>query len=774
MKNLLIVESPAKAKTLKKYLGKDFEILASYGHVRDLLPKEGAVDIDHDFSMKYQLIEKNEKHVDAIVKAIKKADALYLATDPDREGEAISWHLYEILKQKKLLKDKPVHRVAFYEITKRAVNAAVENPRELSMELVNAQQARRALDYLVGFNLSPLLWKKIRRGLSAGRVQSPALRMIVEREEEIEKFIVREYWSIAASLTKKAERFTAKLTHYQDKKLEQFSITDSEQAAQVQETLLSAAAGKLVVTKVDKKQRKRNPSPPFTTSTLQQEASHKLGFTAQRTMRLAQQLYEGIDTGSGAVGLITYMRTDSVNLAQDALNEIRELIAVRYGKDNVPAQPHVYKTKSKNAQEAHEAIRPTAAERVPESIKDSLSADQYKLYDLIWKRTIACQMIPATLDTVAVDMTAGEGNIFRANGSVIVDPGFMAVYQESVDDPKDTAKGSSDDERRLPALLVGEKVDVLSIEPEQHFTEPPPRYGEASLIKALEERGIGRPSTYASIISTLQQREYVELDKRRFKPTDVGRIVNKFLTEYFTQYVDYDFTAQLEDELDEVSRGEKDWVPLLRDFWTPFKALVDNTQENVERKDVTQEALDEACPKCGKPLSIRLGRRGRFIGCTTYPECDYTRNLNEEAGAETVPEVVEGRTCPKCNSALIMRMGRYGKFIGCSTYPECKHIEPLEKPADTGVDCPVCHKGTLLKRKSRYGKIFYSCGTYPDCTYAVWNEPVNEPCPKCQWPLLTIKTTKRRGTEKVCPQKECGHAEPYAVEEAGAEPVDAG
>ncbi len=779
MKNLLIVESPAKAKTLKKYLGKDFEILASYGHVRDLLPKEGAVDIEHDFSMNYQLIEKNEKHVDAIVKAMKKADVLYLATDPDREGEAISWHLYEILKQKKCLKDKPVHRVAFYEITKRAVNAAVENPRELSMELVNAQQARRALDYLVGFNLSPLLWKKIRRGLSAGRVQSPALRMIVEREEEIEKFIVREYWSIAASLTKKGERFPAKLTHYQDKKLEQFSITDGEQAAQAQETLLRAAAGKLVVTKVDKKQRKRNPSPPFITSTLQQEASRKLGFTAQRTMRLAQQLYEGIDTGSGAVGLITYMRTDSVNLAQDALAEIRELIAVRYGKDNVPAQPHVYKTKSKNAQEAHEAIRPTAAERVPESIKDSLSADQYKLYDLIWKRTIACQMIPATLDTVAVDMVAGdasEGNIFRANGSVIVDLGFMAVYQESVDDAKDTpasagapGTGSSDDERRLPALLVGEKVDVLGIEPEQHFTEPPPRYGEASLIKALEEHGIGRPSTYASIISTLQQREYVELDKRRFKPTDVGRIVNKFLTEYFTQYVDYDFTAHLEDELDAVSRGEKEWVPLLRNFWTPFKALVDNTEENVERKDVTQEAMDEACPKCSKPLSIRLGRRGRFIGCTTYPECDYTRNLNEEAGAETVPEVVEGRTCPKCDSALIMRMGRYGKFIGCSTYPECKHIEPLEKPADTGVDCPVCHKGTLLKRKSRYGKIFYSCATYPDCTYAIWNEPVKEPCPKCQWPLLTIKTTKRRGTEKVCPQKECDHAEPHAVEDASAE-----
>ncbi len=768
-KKLLIVESPAKAKTLKKYLGKDFDILASYGHVRDLLPKEGAVDTEHSFDMKYQTIERNEKHVDAIASAMKKADVLYLATDPDREGEAISWHLLEILKEKKLIKDKPVHRVVFYEITKRAVNEAVANPRDISMELVNAQQARRALDYLVGFNLSPLLWKKIRRGLSAGRVQSPALRMIVEREQEIEKFITREYWTILSNLAKKGDRFSAKLTQYQGEKISQFSVTDGEQAAKIEEELLRAAAGALVVTKVEKKQRKRNPSPPFTTSTLQQEASRKLGFTAQRTMRLAQQLYEGIDIGGGAVGLISYMRTDSVSLANEALDDIRSLIATRFGSDNVPEQPHVYKTKSKNAQEAHEAIRPTAAERAPESIKDSLTADQYKLYDLIWKRTIACQMIHATLDTVSVDMSAGEGNLFRANGSTIVHPGFMAVYQESVDDSKEEGKDGEkegEDERRLPVLLAGEKIDLLGIQPEQHFTEPPPRYGEASLIKALEEHGIGRPSTYASIISTLQQREYVELDKRRFKPTDVGRIVNKFLTEYFTRYVDYDFTAHLEDELDAVSRGEKDWVPLLRDFWTPFKTQVDSTEENVKRQDVTQEALDEACPKCGKPLSIRLGKRGRFIGCTTYPECDYTRNLNEEAGAATEPEVVEGRTCPKCESPLIFRQGRYGKFIGCSNYPACKHIEPLEKPADTGVECPQCHKGTLLKRKSRYGKIFYSCATYPDCNYAVWNEPLIESCPKCQWPVMTIKTTKRRGTEKVCPQKECGYAEPYEAGEA--------
>ncbi|MEW6354147.1 MAG: type I DNA topoisomerase [Pseudomonadota bacterium] len=761
MKHLIIVESPAKAKTIKKYLGKNFEVLASYGHVRDLLPKEGAVDPDHGFAMKYQLIEKNEKHVDAIAKAMKKADALYLATDPDREGEAISWHLYEILKEKKLLKGKDVKRVVFHEITKRAINEAVEQPRELSTELVNAQQARRALDYLVGFNLSPLLWKKIRRGLSAGRVQSPALRMIVEREEEIEKFTPREYWTIEADASAKGQNFSAKLIEYQGKKITQFSVTDSGAAHKIEQELLLAAAGKLVVTKVDKKQRKRNPVPPFTTSTLQQEAARKLGFSAQRTMRTAQQLYEGIDTGQGAVGLISYMRTDSVNLAQEALQEIRALIATRYGEKNVPAQPQFYKNKSKNAQEAHEAIRPTSVERVPEMLKEHLSADQLKLYQLIWKRTVACQMIHATLDTVAVDLTAGKSGVFRANGSTVVEPGFMMVYQEGVD----TTVKSDEDERMLPLMLAGESVDLLGIRPEQHFTEPPPRYTEASLVKALEEHGIGRPSTYASIISTLLQREYVVLDKRQFTPTDVGRVVNKLLTQHFTQYVDYDFTAKLEDELDAVARGEKDWIPVMKEFWGPFKKQVDLKEETVTRKDVTQEALDEKCPKCGKPLSIRLGRRGKFIGCTGYPECDYTRNLDDKADA-VAPQVVEGRTCPQCSSPLVIKSGRYGKFIGCSNYPACKHIEPLEKPADTGVECPQCHQGTLLKRKSRYGKIFYSCATYPQCTYAVWNAPLAEPCPKCQWPILTIKTTKRRGTEKACPQKECGYTEPYEVEEA--------
>ncbi|WP_303909031.1 type I DNA topoisomerase [Thiohalomonas denitrificans] len=766
-KNLVIVESPAKAKTIKKYLGKDFEVLASYGHVRDLLPKEGAVDPEHDFAMRYQVIDRNAKHVDAIAKALKKADALYLATDPDREGEAISWHLYELLKERKLLKDKEVGRVVFNEITKGAVRDAVAHPRELSLDLINAQQARRALDYLVGFNLSPLLWKKIRRGLSAGRVQSPALRMIVEREEEIERFQSREYWSLEADVSSKGQNFAAKLTQYAGDKLNQFSVEDGDTAHDWERNLLKAADGRLTVDKVEKKQRRRNPAAPFTTSTLQQEASRKLGYTAQRTMRTAQQLYEGIDLGGETVGLITYMRTDSVNLAQEAIGEIRDFIGQRYGSDNIPKEPRLFKTKAKNAQEAHEAIRPTGITHVPESIKGYLSKDQAKLYELIWKRTVACQMIHATIDTVGVNLVCGEGNVFRANGSTVVNPGFMAVYQESVDDKKD----KEEEGKLLPPLLEGEKVDLLGIRPEQHFTEPPPRYTEASLVKTLEEHGIGRPSTYASIISTLQQREYVEMDKKRFIPTDVGRVVNKFLTQHFTNYVDYDFTAKLEDELDAISRGEAEWVPIMHRFWKPFHELVEDKEKSVQRKDVTQEELDEKCPKCGQPLSIRLGRRGRFIGCTAYPECDYTRNLGESADqAATEPEKVEGRTCPKCDSELIIRSGRYGKFIGCSSYPKCRYIEPLEKPADTGVECPECHKGSLLERRSRSGKTFYSCSRYPDCSYAVWSPPVAEACPKCHWPVLTIKTTKRRGTEKVCPRKECDFAEP--AEEKDEEPTE--
>jgi len=611
-KNLVIVESPAKSKTISKYLGKDFEVMASYGHVRDLVPKEGAVDPDNNFTMKYQVIERNEKHVKAIIRALKKADALYLATDPDREGEAISWHLIELLKERGALDGKNVHRVVFHEITKQAVQDAVDHPRELSGDLVGAQQARRALDYLVGFNLSPLLWKKVQPGLSAGRVQSPALRMIVERELEIEAFKAREYWTIEADVSKNEQPFASRLVSYKGDKVEQFSFENEASAREVEKTLLEAAGGEFKVVSVNKRQRRRNPTAPFTTSTLQQEASRKLGFNTQRTMRVAQKLYEGIELpGEGLVGLISYMRTDSVTLAEVAVTEIRDMIAERYGKQNVPDEPRVFKTKSKNAQEAHEAIRPTSVAHIPDEIRGSLDEDQYKLYSLIWKRTMACQMVPAVFDTVAIEMAVGDeqlGHRMRANGSVLVEPGFMAVYQEGKDDSKD-----DDSDRLLPEIDEGDTIRLDELRPEQHFTEPPPRFTEASLVKTLEEYGIGRPSTYASIIATLKNREYVEMDAKRFIPTDIGRIVNGFLTEHFTQYVDYDFTARLEDDLDEVSLGHKDWVPLLDDFWRPFIKLCEEKESSVTREQVAQARELGTDPKSGKPVTVRMGRYGPFV-----------------------------------------------------------------------------------------------------------------------------------------------------------------
>ena len=612
-KNLVIVESPAKAKTISKYLGKDFDVLASYGHVRDLIPKVGAVDPDNDFSMKYQIIERNEKHVNAIIRALKKADALYLATDPDREGEAISWHLIELLKEKDALNGKPVHRVVFHEITKAAVQHAIDNPRGLSDDLVGAQQARRALDYLVGFNLSPLLWKKVQRGLSAGRVQSPALRMIVERELEIEAFNAREYWTIEADVSKDEQPFLSRLVAYGGDKVEQFSFENETAARDVEKTILAAAGGKLTTESVTKRQRRRNPAAPFTTSTLQQESSRKLGFNTQWTMRVAQKLYEGIELpGEGNVGLISYMRTDSVTLAAVAVEEIRDVIAERYGAENVPESPREFKTKAKNAQEAHEAIRPTSVARTPDSLKGALDEDQFRLYSLIWKRTMACQMVPAVFDTVAIELAAGpgdDGHRFRANGSILVEPGFMAVYKEGHDE----AGKEDDGDRLLPNIEEGDVISLDELRPEQHFTEPPPRFTEASLVKTLEEYGIGRPSTYANIIATLKNREYVEIDSKRFFPTDIGRIVNGFLTDHFAQYVDYDFTAKLEDELDEVSLGKKDWVPLLDQFWKPFKALCNDKEDSVTREQVAQARELGTDPKSGKPMTVRMGRYGPFV-----------------------------------------------------------------------------------------------------------------------------------------------------------------
>jgi DNA topoisomerase-1 len=521
---------------------------------------------------------------------------------------------------------------------------------------------------------------------------------------------------------------------------------------------LEAAGDALEVIAVEKKQRKRHPAPPFITSTLQQEGARKLGFTAQRTMRVAQQLYEGVEVGGEAVGLITYMRTDSVSLAGEAIEEIRAFIGQRYGLEQVLPKPRRYKTQAKNAQEAHEAVRPTSVHRTPDALRPYLSEEQHRLYDLIWKRTLACQMIDATIDMLAVDFGCGEGNLFRATGSTLRDPGFVAVYQEGRDDGK-----GEPDEARLPSLQKGDRVPLSDIATVQHFTEPPPRYTEATLVKALEEYGIGRPSTYAAIISTLQQREYATLESKRFRPTDVGRVVNRFLTEHFHDYVDFGFTARLEDELDAVSRGEKEWTPLMEKFWADFKGLLDIKSETVSRRDATQQLLDEQCPKCGKPLATRLGRRGSFVGCTGYPDCDYTQSLDSEGKGAAAAQVVEGRRCPECDAPLIMRQGPYGPFVGCSTYPKCRFIEALDKPVDTGVTCPDCHKGTLKKRKSRRGKVFYSCATYPACRYALWNEPLAEPCPSCHWPITVLKASKREGTMRACPRTECGFKEPHAI-----------
>ena len=600
-KNLVIVESPAKAKTIKKYLGPEFEVLASYGHVRDLVEKTGAVDPDNGFAMHFEVTDDNEKHVAPIIKALKKAETLYLATDPDREGEAISWHLLELLRERKQLKDKPVHRVVFHEITKKAVQEAIEHPRQVSDDLVHAYLARRVLDFLVGYNLSPLLWKKLWGGLSAGRVQSPALRMICEREDEIERFIKQEYWTIESDALMDGQPVPGKLIEYQGKKLEQFDINTAALAGAARKALMSAANGNLTVTAVEKKQRKRNPAAPFTTSTLQQEASRKLGFGAQRTMRAAQKLYEA--------GFITYMRTDSMSLAGEAIAGIRQIIELRYGKDKLPPSPRMYKTKAKNAQEAHEAVRPTSAGTTPDMLPGSFTADQQRLYDLIWKRTVACQMTHALFDTVAVDLACGEGNRFRTTGSTLVEPGFISVYIEGTDD----VTADADDERSLPPLEKGDVLELRDIKTEQHFTQPPPRYSEASLVKSLEEHGIGRPSTYASIISTLQYRKYVEMDQRRFIPTMIGRTVSKLLTDHFTKYVDYGFTAKLEDELDAIARNEQEWIPLMDGFWTEFKALLEAKSESISPEEAKLTRVLGTDPKSGKPLSVKMGRFGPFV-----------------------------------------------------------------------------------------------------------------------------------------------------------------
>ncbi|GAB4294709.1 MAG: type I DNA topoisomerase [Desulfuromonadia bacterium] len=753
--SLVIVESPAKAKTIEKFLGPSYRVLASYGHVRALPSKQGSVDVDHGFAPNYQILPESKKHIDAIRKMLDNATELLLATDPDREGEAISWHLCEALGVGKGKLSIPVRRIVFHEITKQAILEAVRSPRSISDNLVNAQQARVILDYLVGFTLSPFLWKKIRYGLSAGRVQSVALRFICEREKEIRAFVEQEYWTIKGEFTTSdGQSLTAQLVEFDGAKLDKFTLSNEGDARRVVGSIVGLPCR---VSRLQKSQKKRNPAPPFTTSTLQQEASRKLGFSTKKTMSVAQKLYEGIDIGEGTVGLITYMRTDSVVLSSQALDETKRLIETIYGKEYALPRHRLFKNRAKNAQEAHEAIRPTSVVKTPAELKRYLTPDQFRLYDLIWKRTVACQMAEAILDQTSVDIAAGEKGLFRATGSVIRFPGYMKVYTEGVDDDQEEREGI------LPPMEEGAFLALKGLLPERHLTQPPPRYTEATLVKTLEEYGIGRPSTYASIMNTLLERKYARLEQKRFHPEDVGMVVNDLLTRHFSQYVDYGFTAALEEELDRVSRGEKEWKPLLQDFWGPFIQLVHQKEKEVSKSDITTESTDENCPECGRALVVKLGRRGKFIACSGYAEgCRYTRDMGGGNGGDRSESQVSTEICDKCGSPMLIKKGRYGAYLACSNYPACRNNQPLEKPKGTGIGCPKCGKGELTQKKSRYGKMFYSCNRYPDCTFALWDEPVARSCPKCGFPLLVRKFYKRKGEFFRCPQEGCGHEETSA------------
>jgi len=701
--NVVVVESPAKAKTINKYLGDDYKVLASYGHVRDLPEKEGSVEPEHDFRMHYDVLTEKKSHVNEIAKAVKGAERLYLATDPDREGEAISWHLLAALSDKGALKNTEVKRVVFHEVTKQAVLEAMARPRDLHPDLIDAYQARRALDYLVGFTLSPVLWRKLPGAKSAGRVQSVALRLVCEREDEIERFVAREYWTVEADLaTARDERFGARLTHLDGKKLDKFAL-GGEAAAMEAKRRVEAAA--LKVASVEKKQTSRNPAPPFSTSTLQQEASRKLGFGADRTMRTAQKLFEGVQLGGETVGLITYMRTDSVQLSQTALDGARAVIGQQYGARYLPEQPRRFKTKTKNAQEAHEAIRPTDLARRPEEVARFCDEDQRRLYELIWKRTVASQMAAALLDRVAVTLE-GDGVALRATGQTIAFDGFLKVYREGVDDAPSEKAADDESDRLLPAMAEGEPARQDAVKAEQHFTEPPPRYTEASLVKKLEELGIGRPSTYASIISVLQARNYVRIESKRFVPEDRGRVVSAFLTQFFERYVEYGFTAELENQLDAVAAGEIDWKQVLREFWDPFYALTEEVKgkRNAEVIDALDEALaphlfppredgsdPRQCPQCGEGrLSLKFGRFGGFIGCSNYPECRFTRKLGEQAGdgGTDLPKERLLGVDPALSEEVWLRIGRFGPYIQRGSGDELKRVSVPQtiRPADVDLD----------------------------------------------------------------------------------------
>lgn len=728
--NLVIVESPAKARTIGRYLGKGYSVVSSFGHVRDLPKKETGVDTANNFQPTYVVPQKAKPIVAQLKKASGKADTIYFATDEDREGEAIAWHLKELLSPP----PEKVKRIAFAEITERAIKTALENPRTIDLRLVNAQQARRILDRLVGYELSPFLWKKVRPGLSAGRVQSVAVRLIAERERAIEKFTPEEFWTIEADLEAESGRFTARLRAKDGTVLEKLAIRTKEEAEAI---ALEAKTGPFLVTKIDEKVMHRSPAPPFTTSTLQQAASNQRGFSASRTMRIAQRLYEGVDLGEeGPTALITYMRTDSVNLAAEAVDELRAVIMESFGPDCLPEAVRRYTTKSKGAQEAHEAIRPTDPRRTPDRVKGYLRADEAHLYELIWQQALASQMADAAFRAMTVDIQSNRYG-FRATGSRIEFPGYLKVVGTH-----------SIKETLLPPIRNGETLTLEKLRSLQHATQPPPRYSEATLVRALEEHGIGRPSTYAPTIETIQERSYVTKGPdRRFRPTDTGTAVNDILVEHFPNIVDIEFTARMESDLDGIARGESEMVPVLKAFYEPFHVNLDQKTATLTKRDLTTKATNLTCPQCGKPLLERLGKRGRFLGCTGYPACTYTAPLSEEEKEAT--ELANGKTCPDCGSPLAVKRSRFGVFLGCSKYPNCKHTERIEQP--TGTKCPSCTEGDIVTRRSKRGRTFYGCSRYPKCTFTLWSKPTGEKCPECGSLLV-----ERRG-QAVCSKKDCGY-----------------
>lgn len=757
-KSLVIVESPTKTRTLKKYLGPDFEVASTVGHIKDLPVKELGISIEEGFKPTYDVIQGKEKVIRSLKKAASNLGDVYLAPDPDREGEAIAWHTADILKKK----GRKFHRVLFHELTRDAIRHAMASPTELDKNKFESQQTRRILDRLVGYQMSPVLWKKVRRGLSAGRVQSVAVRIICERERQIQAFQAEEYWTIDARLEgDNPPVFTAKLTKKNGKKLR---IPDEKAAQEILGHLQSAD---FTVDKVQKKTQRRNPLPPFTTSKLQQDAIRKLRFSARKTMTVAQQLYEGIELGPGEpVGLITYMRTDSTRIAEEALNQSRQLVQQDFGDAYVPKTPNIFKNK-KGAQDAHEAIRPTSVFRRPQDIAQFLSADQLALYELIWKRFVASQMKPAVFDQTAVTIAASSYT-FQASGSVLRFPGFMTLY--IVSNGKESQVGTGE---TLPPLVEGTRLACHGLDPNQHFTQPPPRFSEASLVKELEENGIGRPSTYASILSTIRDKKYVELIKGYFRPTELGFIVNDLLMQGFPNIVDVDFTAQLEENLDEIERGAADSKTVLRQFYDSFSKSLDQAENQLESVKGPGLSVDLKCPECQRPMKLKVGKNGPFLACSGYPECTFTQNYtrNEKGEIEPSrpqPDEPTDEVCEKCGSPMTKKAGRYGPFLACSAYPACKNTRSLvdgqkAQPESTGVTCPQegCD-GELVARRTKKGKIFYGCNRYPACTFALWKKPVPKKCPECGAPFLVETKTKRDGLHLRCHEKACDYKEPMA------------